>query len=261
MRDERRGRSQGMERVHLESHSLRYRIAGAGEPPFVCLHGLVDTLEIWDPLIGALAERRRSICFDQRAHGESEAPAGPYRREDLAADVIGVLDALHVERAILVGHSMGGIVSMATALARPERIAGLVLLGTASRCNERTADWYERIALSAEEHGAEGLARSIYGKRTSKRIDGDAAGIAHVTRTLKSLYSDPLTPKLAELQCPALLLVGENDPMGPKASETIATALADATLEVLAGRGHWVHVEAPDAVVAAIDRWLPRLKG
>ena len=67
-------------------HALRVDVAGAGPPDFLCLHGLVDALEIWDRLAGPLAERGRIVRFDQRGHGESEAPPGAYRREDLAAD-------------------------------------------------------------------------------------------------------------------------------------------------------------------------------
>ena len=245
--------------LDLDSHALRYAEAGRGDPAFVCLHGLVDTLEIWDRLAPRLAERRRTLRFDQRGHGESGAPAGPCAREDLADDVVRLLDALGVERAILVGHSMGGIVSMAAALAHPDRVAGLVLLGTASRCNESTADWYERIARAGERDGTVGLARAIYGEKSQKTIHGDAQGIAHVTRTLKSLHADPLTPKLASIRCPVLLIVGEKDPMGAKASVIIAEGLPDARLEEVPGCGHWVHVDEPEAVVRLFDSWAPRI--
>ena len=245
-----------VERIDVGGHALRVDAGGAAGPPhFVCLHGLVDTLEIWDGLRAPLGERGRVVCVDQRGHGESDAPPGPYRREDLASDVVGVLDALGLARAVLVGHSMGGIVAMTTALAVPQRVSGLVLIGTASRCNERTAKWYERIAKAGEAAGTDGLARAIYGENAGKRVDGDAQGIAHVTRTLQSLFDDPLTPKLAELRCPTLLLVGEKDPMGPKASSIIAEQLGDATLEVVPGCGHWVHVEQPAVVIAAYDRF------
>jgi pimeloyl-ACP methyl ester carboxylesterase len=247
-------------RVELARHALRFEGAGRGEPPLVLLHGLVDTLEIWSRIAEPLAARRRTIRVDQRGHGESSAPPGPYTREDLAADVVALLDDRGVSRAVLVGHSMGGIVAMTTALSYPERVAGLVLLGTASQCNERTAGWYERIALAGERDGCAGLARAIYGEKAKRRVVGDPQGIVHVTRTLKSLHPDPLTPRLAGIACPALLLVGEKDPMGPRASEIIAAALPDslATLEVLPGLGHWLHVEAADAVVEALDRWLSR---
>jgi pimeloyl-ACP methyl ester carboxylesterase len=244
-------------------HVLRVREDGArdgSEPHFLCLHGLVDTLDIWDPLAAALTQYGSVLRVDQRGHGQSDAPPGPYRREDLAQDVVSLLDSRGIDRAILVGHSMGGIISMTTALAWPDRVAGLVLLGTASQCNTKTADWYERIATAGEADGNAGLARAIYGARTRKQIEGDAFGIAAVTRTLKSLSEDPLTPKLSALACRALLIVGEKDPMGPRASEIIHDAIpaGAATLQVLPGCGHWIHVEAADAVASAIGSWLAK---
>ncbi|MEE9608810.1 MAG: alpha/beta fold hydrolase [Myxococcota bacterium] len=244
-----------MERIDVGGHTLRVDVAGAGPPDFLCLHGLVDALEIWDRLAGPLAERGRVARFDQRGHGESDAPPGAYRREDLAADALAVLDGLGVERAVWVGHSLGGVVAMAAALAHPERVAGLVLIGTASHCSGKAAEWYERIASAGETDGTDGLRRAIYGEKSRRRIHGDAGGIARVARTLQSLHADPLTPKLPELGSPALLLVGENDPMGPKASAAIAAQLPDATLEIVPGCGHWLHVEAPDVVIRAYDGW------
>ncbi|MDP6978990.1 MAG: alpha/beta hydrolase [Myxococcota bacterium] len=206
------------------------------------------------------SHRGRVACLDQRGHGGSEAPPGPYRREDLASDVSAVIRDLGAEKVVLVGHSMGGIISMTTALAHPEQIAGLVLIGTASQCNEKTASWYERIAQAGEKDGNAGLVRTIYGKQSKKVIEGQVQGIAEVTRTLKSLYEDPLTPKLSAIQCPVLLIVGDKDPMGPKASSIIASQFSDAELVTIPDCGHWVHVDEPDAVISAIDRFLTRLE-
>ncbi len=247
------------ERVDVGGFELRVRELGRGSPTFLCLHGLVDSLEIWDRLAPALAERGRVVAIDQRAHGEADAPPGPYRREDLADDAIRVLDQLGIEAAILVGHSMGGIISMTAALRHPTRVVGLVLLGTASQCTERVAEWYERIAQAGEKDGLEGLARVIYGKDSKRKISGDPAGIANVTRTLKSLFTDPLTPKLAGLKIPALLVVGEKDPMGPKASEIIRDHLRGSVLHVLSDLGHWTHLEAPDQLIESLDHWLARI--
>ncbi len=250
----------GALRVPVGGHTLRAVRSGAGERHFTCLHGLADTLEIWDALTPALEARGRVCRIDQRGHGGSGAPPGPYRRENLAADVLAVLDALAVERTLLVGHSMGGVVAMATALAAPARVAGLVLIGSTGQCGAKVAAWYERIARAGEERGVRGLVESIYGEKSRKALRGDAQGISHVTRMLRSLHDDPLTPKLATLACPALLLVGEQDPMGPKASELLFAALPAGTaeLERVPGRGHWLHVQAVDAVVAALDGWLER---
>jgi pimeloyl-ACP methyl ester carboxylesterase len=229
---------------------------GAGERAFVCLHGLADTRSIFRPLAAGLARFGRVVLVDQRGHGEAAAPAGPYSREDLARDVIDALDRQGVARAILVGHSLGGVVALATGLAFPQRVAGLVLLGTTGQCSARIAEWYERIAVAGERDGIDGIRREIYGERSQRAIDADARGVASMVRMLATLHADPLTPKLGALRCPALLVVGEEDPMGPKASALLAEAIPGAELVVLPGLGHWTHVEAPDQVVGAVERWL-----
>ena len=241
-------------------HSLRVRRVGQGERHFFCLHGLADTLEVWDRIAPELETRGRVCRIDQRGHGESDAPPGPYARGDLARDVVAVLDAQGIERTVLVGHSMGGVVAMAAALEYPERIAGLVLIGSTSRCSEKVTRWYDRIARAGETDGAAGIVRSIYGEKSSRSIRGDAQGISHATRMLKSLYEDPLTPKLGDVACPALVMVGDQDMMGPRASEVIHAALPErrAELVTLPERGHWLHVEAAGEVVAALDAWLAK---
>jgi len=242
-------------RVDVGGHALRVETRGAGPPHFVCLHGLADTLSIWSRLAPALAEHGRVMLVDQRAHGGSDARPGPYRREDLATDVRALLDRLDIDRAVLVGHSMGGVVALTTALAYPERVAGLVLLGTASEASPRVAAWYERIACAAEIEGLAGLAHAIYGTGSDRQLEGDPRGIAHVTRCLKSLVHDPLTPQLPAVACPVLVVVGENDPMGVGASVIIQRHIPGAQLEVIPGRGHWLHVEAPDLLLDIVDRF------
>jgi len=242
-------------RVELGSHSLQVERSGAPPPDFVCLHGLADSLSVWHALAPGLAALGAVTLLDQRGHGGSTAPPGPYRREDLARDVIAVLDRLAIELAVLVGHSMGGIVAMTTALLAPERVAGLVLLGTASQVSERAAGWYRKIAESAEQGGIAGLRRAIFGAGSAREIAGDAAGMAQITRCLASLHADPLTARLTALRCPALLLVGDEDPMGPAASEIIHRHLSGSRLETMPG-GHWLHVEAADLVLGFIRHFL-----
>jgi pimeloyl-ACP methyl ester carboxylesterase len=248
--------------VTIGEYTINVLSRGEGNRHFTCLHGLVDTLDIWKRLAPALEARGRVTRIDQRGHGASGAPLGPYSRADLATDVVSVLDAEGIDETILVGHSMGGIVAMETALAHPTRIAGLVLIGTTSECRERVAGWYERIAIAGEQDGNVGLARAIYGEDSKKSIIGDAQGIAHVTRMLKSLHSDPLTPKLGSLRCPALLTVGEKDPMGPKASEIVHDALPTGRAELLRipEKGHWLQLEAVEPVVSALDAWLGKFE-
>lgn len=251
-------REQAAQWIEAGAHRLRGLRSGQGARHFLLLHGLMDTLEIWDLVAPALETRGRVGRIDLRGHGESGAPEGPCSRRDLARDAVAALDAWGVERSLLVGHSMGGVVALETALAFPARVAGLVLIGTTGQCSERVADWYERIARAGESEGGAGLAREVYGERSRRAVHGDPRAIAEVTRMLESLYTDPLTPRLRDIACPALVIVGERDPMGPKASEILHAALpaGRATLVRVPERGHWLHREAADELIAALDHWL-----
>jgi pimeloyl-ACP methyl ester carboxylesterase len=245
-------------RIQLGTHTLRARNSGEGSTNIFCLHGLADSLEIWDGIAPHLEPYGRVCRIDQRGHGESTAPGGPYSRNDLADDVVAVLDAEGTDTALLIGHSMGGVVAMTTALRYPQRVRGLILIGSTSQCAAKVSDWYERIARAAESDGLEGLRRAIYGGKSKKIIRGDGQGIAHMTRMLKSLHDDPLTPMLAEITCPVLVLVGEQDPMGPKASRIIYEALPRGRADFISipDRGHWLQVEAGGEFLDALDAWL-----
>ncbi len=251
-------------RIDIGGISLRVDQSGNPDPAnaganFVCVHGLADTLDIWNAIEPGLAGLGRVIRMDQRGHGDWDAARGAGSREDLARDVLALMGRLHVPNAVLVGHSLGGMVAVQAALLAPERVSGLALLGTATHCNERAAGWYERIAQAGDTRGIGGLTRAIYGADTRKKLAGDAAGIAAVTRTLISLYREPLTDRLGELRCPVLTLVGDRDPLGTRASELIVENAPVAESEVLRGVGHWCQVESPELVLEALERWLPRV--
>ena len=117
--------------VSKGDHTLRVRSEGAGPRQFLALHGLVDSLDIWQRLAPALASRGRVTRYDQRGHGNSGAPSGPYSREDLAADAVSVLDSLEIDRAILLGHSMGGGGTFHLAIKDPSPWAGLAPIAPA----------------------------------------------------------------------------------------------------------------------------------
>lgn len=247
--------TRGTRMVDLGTHQLRARVSGAGERTFALVHGLADTLEIWDDLAPLLEPLGRVIRFDQRAHGDSSAPAGPSSRDDLAADLLALLDRLGAPRAVLVGHSLGGVAAICAALAAPERVAGLVLIGTASQCNQGTARWYRDIVRAGEVNALEGLAKAIYGPMSTRRVRGDAPGLVEVVRSLVSLHEEPLTPRLGEIACPTLVLVGGADPMGTAPSVIVQRGIPGARLEVLDGKGHWLQNEAPAEVATAIESW------
>src|SRR5580658_5735312 len=117
-----------MRKIQVGDLSIAVTDVGDG-PPVVLLHGLGCGRRMWFHQIRALRSRFRVIAYDQRGHGETDAPsvATDYSAAHLAGDLVGVLDALKIERAAIVGFSLGGGPALALAASKPERVSRLVL--------------------------------------------------------------------------------------------------------------------------------------
>ncbi len=119
-----------MPRASTSGASLYYQVHGSGGDPVLLIMGLGSDLHFWERQIPAFAARHRVIAFDNRGVGRSDKPPGPYSVAMLAADAARVLDAAAVERAHVVGLSMGGMIAQELAIAHAERVGALVLAGT-----------------------------------------------------------------------------------------------------------------------------------
>ena len=119
------------DRVNLGGHALRVRIDGPERAPWLVLsNSLGATLEMWQPQVAAFSEHYRVLRYDTRGHGSSSIPPRPWTIADLGGDVIGLLDALQIERAHFCGLSMGGATGMWLATRAPQRLDRLVLCNT-----------------------------------------------------------------------------------------------------------------------------------
>ncbi|RMF21321.1 MAG: alpha/beta fold hydrolase, partial [Deltaproteobacteria bacterium] len=204
---------------------LRYRIEGAaGNVVVTFVHGLAATLDVWEGQARRLADDYRVLRYDLRSHGGSEAADVPCTRSDLAAELVGLLDALGIERSVIVGHSAGGVIAMQAAVDHPARGAGLVLVGTASECNDKTAAWYEKTAAKARESGGAAALRAMGMPEGSPAPDGP--GFGHLALAMRSLNADPLTERLRSLDVPVLIIVGERDFLGVGGSVILHRAIA-----------------------------------
>src|SRR2546425_1575670 len=106
-----------------------------GDPPVLLLHGIGNYGRYWDLFADAIAGRLRLVAPDARGHGESGRPRDGYAPEDFVADALAVLDAAGIERAVVVGHSMGGLHSILLAASHPGRVQALAIVDPApSRC-------------------------------------------------------------------------------------------------------------------------------
>jgi 3-oxoadipate enol-lactonase len=242
--------------------SLYFESAGEGSPALVFTHGLAADHSTWRAQVEHFSQRHRVVACDLRGHGRSGAAAGPCRLADLAADLGEVLDRAGLERAVLVGHSAGGVVVMRFALDHPKRAVAVVLVGTASECNARGLDYYEQLATLAER-GETAKVRKRLG--VGSEADGappfDAATFANVARAMGHLHHEPLTARLGEIRCPALVLVGEKDFLGAGGSVIMSRALPNARLEIVPGRGHGLFLEDPTGFNHLVAEFLAEIGG
>jgi pimeloyl-ACP methyl ester carboxylesterase len=241
--------------------SLHFELAGGGSNTLVLTHGLAANTGTWKAQVPSLSAKSRVLTWDLRGHGRSAAPEGPYALGDLAGDLARVLDRAAVERAVVLGHSAGGVVAMRFALDHPERTAGLVLVGTASECNERARDFYEELAKIAEQRGMGPVHRRL-GIAEAADAPGTAnpAAFAKVARCMANLHREPLTPRLGEIRCPALIIVGDKDFLGAGGSVILSRRIAGSRLHIVPERGHGIFAEDPGAFNGLVQDFLAEIE-
>jgi 3-oxoadipate enol-lactonase len=243
--------SETSRKIDLGTHALRVREAGSGGKTFVCLHGFLDDPSVWSNVASALADAGRVISVQQRAQGDSTAPDGPCSLDDLARDVVRLLEAMDVERAILVGQGLGGLTAAQAALAAPSKVAGLVLVSAFSELDARAAAEWRHHVRAGEVNKLQGIARSVFGPTSTRQVDGDGIGLTEIARALQKLGEQPLTPQLAAIACPTVVLAGERDAAGSAAARQIAATIPGARLDLVPQQGADLPSAAADVVASA----------
>jgi 2-succinyl-6-hydroxy-2,4-cyclohexadiene-1-carboxylate synthase len=234
-------------------------------PTLVLLHGFTQTRQSWRRTIAALDDRYRAVAPDLPGHGQMSE-----RRPVSLAAALGYLRALVEEPHVLAGYSMGGRIALHAALARPEQVRRLVLVGAspglateAERAERRTAD--ERLADRIEEIGLEAFAAEwaalplwagqperVRAAAHADRLRNTPGGLAGALRGLGTGALPSLWDRLGELAIPVTLVVGEHDEKFAGIAARMAERIADARLVTIPGAGHAAHLERPELVAAAI---------
>lgn len=199
--------------------------------PVVFSHGFASSSATFSAQVEALAATHTVLAWDLRGHGRSGVPAQPYTRKYALADLGAVVEAAGPP-ALLVGHSLGGYLSLAYALAHPAAVAGLALLsaGPGFRNPERREAFNRGVEVMARRRGITAEAAEVSMHRDSTVIDA-----------------------LAAIACPVLVVVGADDGELYRAgSSYIAEKIPGARLLEIAGAGHDVHRDRPDEVSAAL---------
>lgn len=236
----------------------------ADAPPLILSNSLGADLGMWDPQAAALAERFRLVRYDTRGHGGSPVPDGPYSIDHVGQDALALLDHLQIERAHWVGLSLGGMTGMWLAINAPERLDRLVLLCTSARLGPAET-WRER-AETVRAQGTEAVAEAGVGRWLTERFRAQHPDVAGWLRDMIAATPDSgyaaccaviehmdLTPGLAGISAPTLVIAGAQDPATPpEHAERIAAAVDGARLEVLDPAAHLANVEQPEAVTRLI---------
>jgi pimeloyl-ACP methyl ester carboxylesterase len=254
--------------IALESGvTVRYVEAGPrNAPPLLLLHGLGDTTRSWSLVLPELAKSHRVYAFDQRGHGAASAPRCCYAVSNLAFDAIAFMDAMKIERAAVVGHSMGSFVAQHLAAHHPERVQKLVLIGSSD-----TTVGSETLAWLWEQVGTfdRGISTEFVDQWQSNPLPIDAEFIAlvkketfdvrpHVWRGVaRTLMTDDQRPFVRTIRQPTLILWGEHDQAFPAANQQrLQEALPHATFKRYDKAGHNPHWEMPGRVAEDIMRFL-----
>lgn len=244
--------------IRVGELDVHYEIAGpAGAPVVTFVHGLAASLDIWSGQAARLSKHLRVLSYDLRAHGGTTSLDQPCSRHDLAADLAGLLDALDIERSAVIGHSAGGVVTQQFAVDYPARVSALGFIGTASECNDKTAAWYLKCAETARNEGGAAVMKSM-GMQPERGPIPDGRGMAPVIDAMRTLNTDPLTKALAGVTAPTLILVGDKDFLGVGGSVILSRTVAGSELEIVAGRGHGIYLEAPDWFAERLGGFLDR---
>lgn len=242
-----------------------YRRIGGGSP-LVLIHALGLTHELWKPQLAPLASAYDVITYDLRGHGETDVPPGPYTLADFAEDLAGLLDALGIEQAHLVGISLGGMIAQEFALTWPDRVRSLVLADTASEYPPDARRQFIERARIAEERGMAPLIVPTLERWFTPEFRRDhpdevarirdLLASAHPTGYAASCWAiarADLTERLVNITAPTLVLVGSEDHLTtPEMALQIHEHIPGSRFLVIPGAAHLTNVARPEEFNRAI---------
>ena len=246
-------------------------VEGEGPPVFL-IHGIGASRRAWDGLVPHLAPRFRCIRYDLRGHGVSPRPPGPYDLDDLVADLEALRARLGIDRAHVVGHSLGGMIGPAYARAYPQRVISLGLLSTAAGRTDDDRAKVRAVITAMEQEGIprvldrlvdrwftdDFIARrpEVVERRLQQVVETDAEVFLNVFR----IYAETeMAPWLHQVAAPALVRTGALDGgCNPRLNRFIAGELPAAELVILEDLKHAILLEAADQVADHLLAFLDR---
>ncbi|MBX6321076.1 MAG: alpha/beta fold hydrolase [Rhodospirillaceae bacterium] len=250
-------------------HRLAYVVEGAG-PPLVLISGLGGKAAFWDRVAPRLARRFTVIRHDQLGTGASDAPLIDYSIDQMAGDVLALMDALGVERAHVVGHSTGGAIAQTLALDAPARVGRLVLSATWTR-----ADRYLRLLFETRAEVLRRAGGAVYGQLSAllawptgwlrERGVAPELTVTHpdvLLRRIDALLRFDRVGELGRIAAPTLVIVARDDRITPPYfSHALGALIPGARVVVAPGGGHFLPRSAPRVFLHHVQPFLDGEEG
>ena len=245
---------------------------GGDGPGILVLHGLMGRARTWWPVSRWLTRYGRVVGLDARGHGRSPHRGGPWRTEDFVADAAGLIEALDLAPAVVIGHSMGGLHAWALAATHPSLVRAVVVEDLAPDQRGRTVDawrayfdsWPVPVASLAHVREFFGPLGDYFTECVAERDDG-----YHLIASLDELYAIAAEwgerdywALVEKVECPLLVLEPEHSAMpAGQLAEIAARTAGPARHVVIRGAGHVIHEDAPEAYRGAVEAFLSGVLG
>jgi pimeloyl-ACP methyl ester carboxylesterase len=261
-----------MDWIEVNGTSLRYELSGSGEKMLVLVHEMGGTLDSWDQVLPALASGRRVLRFDWRGAGMSEKLSEPPTFDLLADDIAALLDAVGISRPVaLAGCAVGAGIALSFALRHAARTAAVVAMAPATGVAADRRDATLARADAVQKLGARGIVEQSfaasyppvvrhdaeqYRRFRARWLANDPESYAAINRMLAA---STLTARLPEITCPVLVMAGEHDALRPPSLiEPLAATMPTARFRAL-DTSHFMAVQTPGIVAAAMLEFLGAL--
>jgi len=262
-----------MPRIKTNEIELYYETRGEGQP-LVLISGLGYSSWQWHKMVPFLAEHFQVVTFDNRGIGQSDKPAGPYTAQILAADTVGLLDALGIEKAIVMGHSMGGFIAQAMALDFPQKVEKLILCSTNFGGPNHIPVTPEAMKVLTDVT-SDALTRFKNGLSVSTAPGWAEKNPETIAAWIQWRVANPIEPvhyqaqlaiglgllpeaaafenQLSRLNVSTLILFGEHDKVVPPANAALlAEKIANSQVVIFPDAGHFFPLEIPEVASKAV---------
>jgi len=237
-----------MANLHRYGVNIYYEVHGDAGPAILLTHGYTESGAMWKDQFEALSSSYRLIVWDMRGHGRTDYPEdlAAYSEENTVEDMKAILDAEHVDAAVIGGMSLGGYMSLAFYRRYPERVKALVLVdtGPGMKNDQARKEWNQWALDCAEQFREAGLGYlDIIGERSGYTEHRSAAGLVNAAIGMLTQKGPEVINSLPGIAVPTLLIVGENDTPFLQATEYMEQKIPNAKRLVFPDAGHVANVD------------------